>query len=427
MGVESDGQYGRASLGSSVLLGQYGQLDSTFAVSKLVQGSGKLFQFNYNYVGSELFSPSIFFNTQSLSYGGLLDIQKSVDSKHREYGGSVSTYYQGLAGLTARWAKSEDFVKNTVQTGSLILNTNLPSDVSLTAQFSRTWNANKQVSTQVSASLGHSFSNGLYLSANYNSSSQIDTFGIQLQWSPPLGEGFGLTESINQQGAGKPSTYSRVEYRNQYAEASVSARTGQQTEIYQAKVNSALVWTEGGLHISRPLRDSFSLVRVNGVTDGMKVNFRNQYVGTTNHSGELLVPYMNAYTDNLIAIEPKGISLGYKISKTSQHVTMPYRSGGLVEFDVVKLQMVEGTLFYKQGDKLMPAQYSTVEFMQHGEKQSTVIGDDGALYLENLQTGVYTLTVFDDVHTCHVDLHVKASKNLVNDVGKLICVVEEGK
>jgi len=425
LGLESDGQYERLSLGGSILLGTYGQLDSLIALSSLKQGKGSFFQFHYNYVGSKLLSPSVFFNKKSMVYGGLLDTPADELSQQQQFGGSISTYHENLGGLTARWTQSEDFVHNTVQKGSLLFNTNLPANISLTTQFSRTWDKRKPVSNQISASLGHSFSNGLYLSANYNSDAEVDTFGVQLQWSPPLGEGIGFTESANQQSSANLTTYSRVEYRNQYADISTSARTGNQTNSYQAKVNSALVWTEGGLHVSRPVRDSFSLVRVNGVQDGMNVNFRNQYVGTTDADGELLVPYMNAYVDNVISIDAHKLAWGYKISSTSQTVTTPYRGGGLVEFDVVKLQMVEGTLFYKQGNTLKAAQYSTVEFMQDGQKRSTVIGDGGALYLENLKPGVYNLKVFDDVHACQIDVLVPDSDKMLNNIGKIVCIVDE--
>ncbi len=425
MGVESNGKYGRLSFGGSVLLRAYGQLDALVAASSLKQGKGNFFQFNYNYAGSEIFSPSIFFHTQSLAYGGILDVPASTESKHQAFGGSISTYYQELGGLTARWTQSEDYVKNKTQTGELVFNTNFPGNISLTTQFLRTWDPQKAPANQVSASLGHSFSNGLYFSANYSSSATVDTIGLQLQWSPPLGEGFGFTENINQQSASDPSTYSRVEYRNQYADVSASARTGKQTESYQAQLNSAFVWTEGGLHVSRPVRDGFALVRVNGVKGGMKVNIRNQYIGKTDSNGELIVPYLNAYTDNVIDIKPEHVSLGYRIPKTSQTVTTAYRSGGLVEFDVVKLQMVEATVFYQVGDKLKAAQYSTVAFMQDGKKKSTVLGDDGALYLENLKAGIYTLTVFDDVHQCHVDIQVPDSDDMVNNLGRIVCVVDE--
>jgi len=426
LGLESDGQYARINMTSSVLLGEYGQVDTQFAASRLMAGSGYFVRINYNDVGSEVFSPSVFFSTQSLAYGGLNDAPKDVLSTQSEVGASLSTYMEGVGGLTGRWSQTKDYANNKGQTTSLVFNSNLPGNISLTTQFTRQRRATQATSNQISASLGHSFSNGLYLSASYDTSNnQNATFSLQLQWSPPLGEGFGFTETLNQQANGSPSSYSRVEYRNQYAETSLSATTGQQTGQYQARLRSAFVWTEGGVYVSRPVRDSFALVRVNGVHDPVKVKLRNQDIGKTNDDGEMIVPYMNAYSDDVIAIEPEALSFGYKISKTSQNIVTSYRGGGLVEFDVEKLQMVEGTIVYQIGNQTTPAQYSTIEFMHDGKKKTTVVGDGGALYLENLKAGVYTLKVYDDVHTCHVDVHVSESDNMVNDLGRIVCVVDK--
>ncbi len=425
LGMESDGKYARISLGSSVLLGAYGQLDGLLATSRLAQGTGYFVRLNYNYTGSEFISPGIFFDTTSRAYGGLQDQPRDILAIHRNLGISLSTYMDGIGGLTGRWSASTNYARQMAQTGMVVLNTNLPGNVSLTTQLTRNWAVNQAPANQISASLGHSFSNGLYLSANYSNSASVDSFTVQLQWSPPLGEGFGFTENTSQQSRSQLSTNSRLQYRNQYADMSISAAAGQTRGPYQAQLNSALVWTEGRIHISRPVRDSFSLVRVNGIKDGMKVKIRNQYVGTTDSHGELLIPYMHAYVDDMITIRPEGLSFGYKIPKVSQSVRTGYRSGGLVEFNVVKLQVIEGTMFYQQGNELNPAAYSTIEFMQDGKKHSSVIGDDGALYLENLQPGSYTMTVYDDVHRCHVDVQIPSSSEMVNDLGRIICVVDQ--
>lgn len=426
MGIESDGKNNRISLASSVLLGAYGQLDTTLAFSdRVVQGKGQFVRVNYNYVGTSMFSPSIFFRAENMAYGGIGDGNKLPTSMRRELGSSIAMDDDSLGGLTGRWTRSEDFSKQRVQTGELLWNTILPKEISWTTQFSRTWTTGKKTRDQLSASLGHSFANGLYLSANYSASNQVNTFGLQLQWSPPLGEGFGLDQNINQQTGGTATTYSRVEYRNQYGDISVNGRTGKQSGPYQAQLNSALVWTEGGLHISRPVRDGFALVRINGMSDGVAVNVQGQYVGKTNAKGELLVPYMYSYIDNLIAIEPKGLSLAYSVDTTSQKVTMPYRGGGLVEFNVVKLQTVEGSLWYNNNHQLKAASYSTLEYMQDGEKKRTVVGDNGYFYIENLPAGSYAMTLFDDINRCQLEMIIPHSDQILNDIGRVICVINK--
>ncbi len=242
-----------------------------------------------------------------------------------------------------------------------------------------------------------------------------------------MGEGFGIDQSVNQQAGGIPTTFSRVEYRNQYGDVSLNGRTAKQSEPYQVQLNSAFVWTEGGIHISRPVRDGFSLVRINGMKGGVKVNLRGQYVGTTDAKGELLVPYMYAYIDNLIAIEPQALSLAYSIDRTSDNVTMPYRGGGLVEFDVVKLQTVEGSLWYNKNGRLQAATYSTLEYQQAGKKKTTVIGDDGYFYLENIPAGSYAMTLYDDRQRCQFTMLIPDSDQLSNDIGQVICVADSVK
>ncbi len=150
VGFESDGNNHRMSIASSVLLGTYGQLDTTMALSKrIVQGNGHFFRVNYNYVGTSMFSPSVFFNSQSMAYGGIVDSNTlATTGKRREYGSSIAMNNDSFGGLTARWTQTESFTQQTTQTGEVLWNTVLPKEISLTTQFGRIWSTNNKPNNQ---------------------------------------------------------------------------------------------------------------------------------------------------------------------------------------------------------------------------------------------------------------------------------------
>jgi len=420
-GLETDGNNARGGITASLLLGNYGQLDVVTAASRRLGVRGSMVYANYNYTGTGIFSPNLFFTSQTADYGGILDPLTATAKLRWNAGAGLSAALGIWGSATVRWSKQMDFQHQQSQSGSLLLSsTNLPASISLTTQLTRTWTANQAVDNQTDISLGRYFDNGIFLTANYNRHNRDNTFGIQIQYSPPLGEGFGYSSSINSSPNGEPVDNTRLQYRNQYGEITASHGGTAKIGTYDVQLSSALLLAGGGLHVSRPIRDSFALVRVNGI-DHVNVRVHHQDIGETDANGEIVVPYIYSYTNNSISIDPSVIPLGYKIDTTSKTVTSSYRGGGIVEFNVIKMQTIEGKAYYRRNGKLIPAQYSAIEIDDGKTKKTSIIGYGSLLYLENIKAGTYSARLYNEQTSCRFNLVIPESDRMINDIGDVVC------
>ncbi len=424
-GLESDGRRIRGGLLGSILLGNYGQLDMVTAGSRRSGVRGGLLHLNYNYTGTGIFSPNLSFTSQSPGYGGILDpiTPAAAGSRWRASAG-LAVSLSSWGSVSGRWSRQLGFNHQRSQSGSLLLSTHLPAGISLTAQLTRNWTSTAAPDNQTNLTLSRYFSNGLFLNASFSRSNRQNSFGIQLQYSPPLGDGIGYSASATSQPNGRPTTSTQIQYRNQYAEFSGGRSGTAGNGSYDLQLSSALLLAGGSLHVSRPVRDGYALVKVRGM-DHVKVSAHNQEIGETDSNGELVVPYLNAYSDNRISIDPAAIPLGYKIQSTSKNVTSSYRGGGIVAFDVVKMQTVEAKAYYRINGKLESAQYSGLELMDGKAKKASIIGDGGQLYLENIHAGTYAARLFNQNRSCRFMLVIPNSDKIINDLGDVICDMKQ--
>ena len=64
----------------------------------------------------------------------------------------------------------------------------------------------------------------------------------------------------------------------------------------------------GGLHATRPVQESFALVRVPGMK-GVRAYLSHQEVGRTNRNGDVLVPNLLPYYGNRLDIADEDVPL----------------------------------------------------------------------------------------------------------------------
>ena len=103
----------------------------------------------------------------------------------------------------------------------------------------------------------------------------------------------------------------------------------------------AIVGIGGGVYASRPVQDSFALVRIPGV-EGVRAFASHQEVGKTGKKGDLLVPDLHAYYANILDVADGDIPLQYAVPDVGQTLALPYRGGAVAVFDVQKIQRVVG-------------------------------------------------------------------------------------
>ena len=133
----------------------------------------------------------------------------------------------------------------------------------------------------------------------------------------------GLGEQINSLASGAyVGRYARVEAGGQqYGGAANLA----------VQMRGAIVTAGGDVFLSRQIDDSFAIVDV-GAPD-VEVTAGNRPVGRSGLSGKVIVPRLNSYERNRIAIDPTNLPVDADIPETSRIVVPAERTGVVIAFD----------------------------------------------------------------------------------------------
>ncbi|MGO4703466.1 fimbria/pilus outer membrane usher protein [Dyella sp. 2RAB6] len=142
----------------------------------------------------------------------------------------------------------------------------------------------------------------------------------------------------------------------------------------------ALVWMDGSLQPARRIYDGFALVSTDGVPD-VPVLHENRPIGRTDQGGHLLVPDLNAYQANRLAIDSLSLPADTQVDAVSQDVVPQARSGVLAHFPLSRYAAASIVLVDQAGQPL-PAG-TRVHHAESG--MDTVVGYDGLTFVSGLR------------------------------------------
>jgi outer membrane usher protein len=212
----------------------------------------------------------------------------------------------------------------------------------------------------------------------------------------------------------------------------------------------ALTWVGGHFELSRPVEDSFALVRV-GTMPQVKVYRNGEEVGRTDKNGLILIPGLSSYYDNRISIDDTDIPIEQRISKVEYYLSPPARSGSCVDFAVVRSQPLTGHLYLQRGGDLLPLEYREIMLLKAtGQSLTIPTGRGGEFYFapedftaavgdEPVMTGCdalikpkvagelsprYLATVWIDGKERTFNIEVPISDALFIDLGKIVVEAE---
>jgi len=142
------------------------------------------------------------------------------------------------------------------------------------------------------------------------------------------------------------------------------------------------VYAGGFFGLSRPINDSFTIVKVGNLPD-VTVRNNGQELGTTDSSGTLIAPTLASYGQNQITVDVKNMPPDYSVSTVNQGISPPVWSGSCVSFEVVKVRALTGTLFMQNADKQSALEFVDI-LMNVGDRKMTFpTGKGGEFYMEN--------------------------------------------
>jgi outer membrane usher protein len=178
------------------------------------------------------------------------------------------------------------------------------------------------------------------------------------------------------------SSYSRLAraaYLGRYGELGAAAQYAQNQTLLSLEANGGLVYMDGTAQPSRHIYDSFALVSTDGVA-GIPVLNENRVMGNTDGGGHLLIPDLNSYQHNRLAIDSLVLPADASIPLEHLDVVPRSQSGVLAHFVVKRYTAATVILVDAKGQPLPSG--TLVHHQESG--QDFVVGYDGQAFIENL-------------------------------------------
>ncbi len=244
----------------------------------------------------------------------------------------------------------------------------------------------------------------------------VRTEAIQLSKNTPVGEGYGYRVSVeNRKLANQPAVQSIspfFEYKTRYNVFTANLNIEDKNNTVDLSGAGALVYIAKKFGFTRPVSDSFALVKFGNIS-GIPVKINGDDVGTTDGEGKLIVPNLNSYITNRVTVPLENLSLNYNIPVNSISLSPPLRYGVCISFPVKRVYRYEGVLKVKDKTKIIPVVFREIRF-RHSDtekpednaqeickspvrdsknlKEGTFFTmNNGEFYLENIVPGKYEI------------------------------------
>ncbi|MBN1959615.1 MAG: fimbrial biogenesis outer membrane usher protein [Deltaproteobacteria bacterium] len=251
------------------------------------------------------------------------------------------------------------------------------------------------------------------------------TTTFQMQKPLPPNEGIGYRSELQTFNAGGGAARALMQYQWDYGryEASYDGIHNEYGAQNTGSVSAtgSLVWLDGSLKASRPISNSFALVRLPKTPD-VSVLLDNQIIGQTDASGEFLVPNLLPYYGNRISISDADVPFNYEIEQSEVIVAPPYRGGALVEPKMRKMQAIIGKIILIKDDEILQPNYGDLTIATNNGIMTSPLGANAEFYFENLRSGTYQATIYYSGTNCIFALVVPQKDEQFIDLGVVKCI-----
>jgi outer membrane usher protein len=266
------------------------------------------------------------------------------------------------------------------------------------------------------------------LSTSYEKTGDAAKKVLQAQKNPPVGKGYGFITSFESRDTHTDAFNTFLQYNSKYniytGEFNWQKNGGSSSENYRFSLSGGLAYVGNTIGFSRPITDSFGLVKV-GELEGIRVYQSNQEIGRTDSSGKVFIPTLNSYYENQISINDKDIPIEYSLSEIVKYVSPPLRGGAVVKFDVEKIQAITGMLRITVNGEVRPAEFYEVSMIVDDEKFIFPTGKYGEFYIENIKPGRYKASFEFMGKQCSFDIIVPETDDMIIDLEEVMCAVND--
>jgi len=247
------------------------------------------------------------------------------------------------------------------------------------------------------------------------SDGQYATTVQAVEATPDVGDVGGQLLATDGQGQ-QAHEYGELDYRSPFGQFGIGVDHQGATQTVRATADGSIALADGSLFATNTIYDSFAVVDTGGVK-GIDVTDENRPYGKTGSSGELLIPDLQSFEANQIAIDPNDIPINDNVNALTQIVRPQDRSGVVVRFrirpsDGAILQLVDAA-----GKSLPVGSAATLQ----GTTQQTIVGYQGEVFLQGLQPRNVVTVMRPDGSTCSSVFSFKAQSGSLPTIGPVVC------
>lgn len=243
---------------------------------------------------------------------------------------------------------------------------------------------------------------------------------MDVRRSLPVGPGYGYYLSLIS-GGGSTAVNAGAIAQNEFGTVSAAMRSSDAGSEWQVGSSGSVATLGGMTRATRQIRDAFAVVNV-GDYEGVRVYAENQVVGRTDKNGQLFIPGLRPYQRNQISIEVDDLPLSARIGDLRSDTSPYFRSGVIVEFDVVEARDAMIHVVLPDGTPVRQGAVARVM----GQQGYSPIGTDGRLYLHGLEQPSQ-VTVRWNGSICDFIVPKPESTDMIPDLGEFTCVPREFK
>ena len=388
-GIRAEGTSGLYNFGpqATCLLSRFGVVNVSLAASGHQGKKGEAGALTYEFREKNL-STRLYVWEFSRDYATINSLT-SGNTVRMVTGGGLGYSNARMGSVSLEYAMENQYADEDTQSVGITYSRTIFRDFNLTASLSRS--SDHDVGQQFFFGVSYSPRAGHTVSARHEGDSGGYTDTLEMQKNVPLGEGFGYLASVNRSVEGAVETYGvnpSVQYNTRYnlfrgdywADRS---NDGTEQQTYTVSAAGALVYVGGGVGITRPVSDSFGVVKT-GDIPGITVMANGQDMGKTDSDGKVYIPTLGSYTDNQISLKDQDLPVNYSLSQVTRIISPALRSGSCIAFPAEKIQPVTGKLSVRVKGGLKPVEFTEVSLKTDNGSVRFATAREGEFYLEHL-------------------------------------------
>ncbi|MES2489458.1 MAG: fimbria/pilus outer membrane usher protein [Pseudomonadota bacterium] len=406
----SDGLY-LGGVGSAVQIQQLGLISASYARSggdNVGQQAGLTYSWLYRGFNFEIGSTRTFGDYQDVAS---LDSRAPPLRNDRVLAGLA---LGNMGNASINYTRLETIEDGRFRFAGLSYSLSVGRNMNLYANASRSFDSSGD--TSLFAGLSWSFGNSTSANASWQHEGKQNVFGagVSRAVSPDGGVGWNLR---TQQGQDINNYQAEAIYRADWGQTTGGAYYLNGEKNFYAGLSGSLVAMDQSIFVTRRIDDAFALITTNGVAN-IPVQLENRTIGRTDASGHYLLTGLNAWQPNRISIDALDLPAQLQMTSVKNAAVPADRTGVVVDFGIHEVHGAVVTLKDAQGTFLP---LGTRVFLNLSKADAGMVGYDGQVYFENLQSSNHIKAVRPDGASCTLQLLYPKNTTGVPMIGPLLC------